>query len=95
MSEKSVKNFDKAQGELQKALNTLMAQVEKYPDLKNNQNFMEARAQLEGSENRIAVERRKYNQAVDEYNTYRNQIPQKFTARMSGFKDQPYFKSEN
>jgi len=94
LSEKAVGQYDEAQKELQEALSNLMGRLQSNPEFSARQDFMEARAQLEGAENRISVERRKYNQTVDSYNTYRNQIPQKFTARISGFKDQPYFKSD-
>lgn len=70
---------------LQGALGRLMVVVEKYPELKSNQNFLALQNQLEGTENRIAVERRRYNEAVQSYNAYIRQFPQTFIASLAGF----------
>jgi len=67
--------------------------VEKYPDLKANQNFLDLQAQLEGTENRIAVERKKFNETVRVYNTYIKTFPNNIFAGMFGFAQKPYFKS--
>lgn len=70
-----------------------MAISESYPDLKANQNFLELQAQLEGTENRIAVERRKFNESVKEYNAYIRQFPKNMIAGMFGFVPKPYFEA--
>lgn len=75
-----------ANGQLDGALGRLLAIAENYPDLKANQNFLELQDQLEGTENRIAVERHRYNETLRDYNTYIRQIPNNIWARMAGFK---------
>jgi len=70
MNNASFQQFQEAQGQLSSALSKLMVVVEKYPDLKANQNFLELQAQLEGTENRIAVERMRYNESVSDYNKF-------------------------
>ncbi len=85
--------FQQAQGELSSALQRLMVVVEKYPDLKANQNFLALQDQLEGTENRIAVERRRFNEAAREYNIFRKRFPNIIIANMFGFNERPYFKS--
>ena len=70
LTEESLKKFQSAQGELGNALSRLMLVLERYPDLKANQNFMELQAQLEGTENRISVERKRFNEVAQSYNTY-------------------------
>ncbi|HEX5481262.1 MAG TPA: LemA family protein [Terriglobia bacterium] len=83
-----------ANGQLDGALGRLLAVVENYPQLKANENFLELQDQLEGTENRIAVERRRYNQAVQDYNTYIGLFPNNIFARWSGFsRDNDYFKA--
>ncbi|HOJ62843.1 MAG TPA: LemA family protein [Spirochaetota bacterium] len=67
--------FQKMQGELSSALSRLMAITENYPELKANENFLALQAQIEGTENRISVERRRYNEAVQDYNTYIRKFP--------------------
>ncbi len=74
-----------ANGQLDSALGRLLALSENYPDLKANQNFMALQDQLEGSENRIAVERRRYNETLRDYNTYIRQFPNSIWANMAGF----------
>lgn len=76
-------------------LSRLMVVVEKYPDLKANQNFLTLQTQLEGTENRIAVERMRYNRAVQEFNTYRRTVWGSLFARLRGLnRPRPYFKAE-
>ena len=76
------------------ALSRLMVVVEKYPDLKANQNFLELQAQLEGTENRISNERHKFNEAVQTYNAHIKKFPNNLFASMFSFKDRDYFKSD-
>ena len=85
--------FQQAQQGLTQALSKLMVVVERYPDLKANQNFLELQAQLEGTENRIAVERKKFNEVTQTYNTYIKQFPKNMLAGMFGFHEKPYFKA--
>ena len=85
--------FQQAQSGLTSALSRLMLVVERYPDLKANQNFLELQSQLEGSENRIAVERRKFNQSAQAYNTRIKQFPAVLVARFFGFGEKQYFQS--
>jgi len=89
-----LKQFQQAQDGLSQALSRLMVVVERYPDLKANQNFLELQAQLEGTENRIAVERRRFNQETQAYNVYIKMFPRNILANMFGFKPRPYFKAE-
>lgn len=86
--------FQQAQGELSSALSKLMVVVEAYPELKANQNFLALQSQLEGTENRIAVERRKFNTAVKTYNVKIKRFPANFIAGMFGFSERPYFQGE-
>ncbi|NOX86706.1 MAG: LemA family protein [Chlorobi bacterium] len=85
--------FQQAQEGLTQALSRLMVVVERYPDLKANQNFLELQAQLEGTENRIAVERKKFNEVTQQYNTYIKLFPKNMLAGMFGFQQKPYFKA--
>jgi LemA protein len=87
--------FRAAQGEMTSALSRLMVVVEKYPDLKSDKNFLELQAQLEGTENRIAVARNRYIKAVQEYNTAVVQFPTNLTAMMFGLKEKPQFTVDN
>jgi LemA protein len=84
--------FAAAQAGLGGALARLLVVVEQYPELKSNQNFLELQAQLEGTENRISVERQRYNQAAQEFNTAVRRFPASMVAGMSGFKAKAYFK---
>ncbi len=86
--------FQQAQDGLSSALSKLMVVVERYPDLKANQNFLELQAQLEGTENRITVERRKFNEAARQYNTYIKLFPKNILANMFGFGQKPYFEAQ-
>ncbi|HHJ09445.1 MAG TPA: LemA family protein [Bacteroidetes bacterium] len=90
----SLQKFQAAQDQLSSALSRLMVVVERYPELKANQNFLELQAQLEGTENRIAVERRKFNEVTQQYNTYIRKFPQLLFAKIFGFKEKGYFKAE-
>lgn len=85
-------SFQKAQGELGGALSRLMVVMENYPQLKADQNFMALQSQLEGTENRITVERMNFNTAAQAYNTAIRQFPQAMIAGMFGFKAKAYFK---
>jgi LemA protein len=87
--------FQQAQGELSSALSRLMVVVERYPNLKSDQNFRDLQAQLEGTENRIAVARNRYIKAVQEYNLVVRQFPTNLTAMLFGFKEKPQFTVEN
>ncbi len=81
----SFAQFQSSQGELSSALSRLMVVVEAYPDLKSNQNFLELQAQLEGTENRISVARKNYNETVRPYNIYVRSFPNNMLAGMFGF----------
>ena len=87
--------FQQAQGELSSALSRLMVIVENYPQLKSDANFRDLQAQLEGTENRIAVARQRYIKAVQEYNTVVVQFPTNLTAMLFSFKEKPQFTVEN
>jgi LemA protein len=94
LNEENMAQFQAAQGELSSALGRLLVNVEAYPDLKANQNFLDLQAQLEGTENRIATERTRFNEVAQEYNTLIRRFPNNIIAGMSGFAVKPYFKSE-
>lgn len=85
--------FVQAQESLSSALSRLLVVVERYPDLKANQNFIALQTQLEGTENRIAVERRRFNQAVMDFNAYIKRIPNNLIASIGNFKEKEYFKA--
>jgi len=87
--------FQQAQGELSSALSRLMVVVEKYPELKSDANFRDLQAQLEGTENRIAVARNRYIKAVQQYNVVVRSFPSNLTAMLFGFKEKPQFTVEN
>ena len=93
LDEKTIQQFNSMQGELSSALSRLMAISEQYPNLKANENFRDLQAQLEGTENRIAVERRKFNEDVKSYNAYIRSFPKNFIAGMFGFTPKPYFEA--
>ena len=86
--------YQKAQGEIGSALGRLLAITEAYPDLKANENFKELQAQLEGTENRISVERRNFNETARSYNTAIRTFPKTIIAGMCGFEKRPYFEAE-
>ena len=87
-------NFQKAQGELTASLGRLLALQENYPALKANENFMDLQSQLEGTENRIATERRRYNDLARSYNEGRLRFPRVMIANMFGFKEKAYFTAD-
>lgn len=87
--------FQQAQGELGAALGRLLLLQENYPDLKANENFLALQQQLEGSENRIAVERRKFNEAARAYNIKIRRFPGNIVAGMFGFEAKPYFEADS
>ncbi len=95
LNEETMKQFQAAQGELSSALSRLMVVVERYPDLKANQNFMELQAQLEGTENRISVERKRFNEVAQNYNTNIRSFPTNILAGMFGFQPKAYFTAES
>jgi len=86
--------FQAVQGQLSSALSRLLVTVEKYPDLKSNQNFLQLQAQLEGTENRLSVARKDYNDEVKIYNTTTKRFPTVLIAKMFGFGEKVYYKSE-
>ena len=83
--------FQQTQDQLSSALSRLLVTVERYPDIKANANFRDLQAQLEGTENRITVERRKFNESVQQYNTETKQFPTVIYSGFLGFKERPYF----
>jgi LemA protein len=87
------KRFQQAQGELGSALQRLLVVTENYPELKANANFMALQDQLEGTENRITVERKRFNDVVKTYNTFIRQFPRSIIANMSGFRAKAYFEA--
>ncbi len=93
LTAESMQQFQQAQGELTNALGRLLFIQENYPDLKANQNFSELQAQLEGTENRIATERRNFNNAAKAYNTKVRRFPTNLIAGMFGFEQYPYFEA--
>ena len=94
LTEENMAQFTKAQGQLNSALSRLLVTVEKYPDLKSNQNFLELQAQLEGTENRITVARQRFNEAAQEYNTYIRSFPNNMMAGMFDFERKPLFQAD-
>ena len=94
LDEESLKKFQSAQGELGNAIGRLLMITENYPDLKANANFKELQAQLEGTENRITVERQKFNESAKEYNTQIRHFPANIIAGMFGFDRKPYFEAK-
>lgn len=94
LNAESIAAFSKAQDGLSSALSKLMVVVERYPDLKANQNFLELQAQLEGTENRITVERQKFNESAKDYNTYIRTFPKNIYASMFGFDKKDYFEAQ-
>jgi LemA protein len=85
--------FQQSQDALSSALSRLLVVVERYPDLKANANFQNLQVQLEGTENRITVARRKFNETVQQYNTATKQFPTVIYSGLLGFKERPYFAS--
>jgi LemA protein len=93
MTAENMQQFQAAQGELSSALSRLMVVVEKYPELKATQNFRDLQVELEGTENRISVERRNFNDVARSFNTYIRRFPQNFFAGMFKFTAKPYFEA--
>ena len=94
LTPEALEKYQKAQGELSNALGRLLMIQENYPDLKANQNFLDLQSQLEGTENRIAVERQKFNEAARAYNTLIRQFPKNIIAGMFGCEKKPYFEAD-
>jgi LemA protein len=94
LTAENIQKFQAAQGSLNSALGRLLAVAERYPDLKANQNFLELQAQLEGTENRIATERRRFNEQVKIFNTYIRKFPNNMVANMFGFEKQVTFEAD-
>lgn len=93
MTPESMAQFQQAQGQVSSALGRLMVVMEQYPELKATQNFRDLQVELEGTENRISVERRKFNEVARGFNTYVKRFPQRFIAGMFGFAAKPYFEA--
>jgi LemA protein len=93
MTAENMQQFQQAQGQVTSALGRLMVVMEQYPELKATQNFRDLQVELEGTENRISVERRKFNEVALVYNTYIRKFPQNFLAGMFGFQTKPYFEA--
>jgi Uncharacterized conserved protein len=94
LTPEAMAKYQEAQGELGSALGRLLMIQENYPDLKANQNFLELQSQLEGTENRITVERQKFNEAAKTYNTMIRQFPKNIFASIFGFDKKPYFEAK-
>lgn len=93
MTAENLQEFQAAQSDLSSALSRLMVVVERYPELKATQNFRDLQVELEGTENRISTERRKFNETAQAMNTYIRKFPQNLLAGMFGFTARPYFES--
>lgn len=93
MTADDLAKFQNAQDQVGSTLSRLLVTIEAYPELKANQNFLDLQAQLEGTENRIAVERKKFNEATQKYNVDRRKFPRIIFAKIYGFKDRPYFEA--
>lgn len=93
LTEEAIAKFQAAQDELSSALSKMLVTIERYPELKANQNFLELQAQLEGTENRIAVERNNFNNTVNEYNSYIRKFPNNIVAGLFNFDKKGYFKA--
>lgn len=94
LTPETMKQFTQAQDGLSSALSRLMVVVEKYPDLKANQNFLDLQAQLESTENRITIERMKFNEATQTYNAYIRKFPQVIYSGWFGFEKKTYFEAQ-
>lgn len=95
MSQQQLEQFQQSQDALSSALKGLNVVIERYPDLKANQNFLQLQSQLEGTENRIAVERQRYSDVVNEYNTSIRRFPKNMVASLLGFERKAYFEAQN
>ena len=94
LTPEAMQAYQNAQGQIGAALGRLLMVQERYPDLKANQNFLELQAQLEGTENRISVERKRFNEEAQIYNTSLRRFPQNIIASITGFTPKPYFESD-
>ncbi|WP_179343951.1 LemA family protein [Winogradskyella ursingii] len=94
LTAENMAQFQEAQSGLSGALSRLLVTVERYPDLKANQNFLELQSQLEGTENRINIARDRFNEAVKPYNTYVRQMPTKLVAGALGFDEKAYYEAD-
>lgn len=94
LNEQTIAEYQKAQSAVSSALGRLIAVSENYPELKANQNFLELQAQLEGTENRITVARKEFNDATQSYNTAVRRFPANLIAMMFGFDQKPYFSAD-
>lgn len=94
LTPESLEKFQKAQGELSSALGKLLSITENYPDLKANENFLQLQSQLEGTENRITVERKKFNETARSYNTTIRKFPNNILSGMFGFEKRAYFEAQ-
>lgn len=94
LTPESLQQFQAAQGQLSSALSRLLVSVEAYPQLRATQNFSELQAQLEGTENRINVERRKFNETTQDYNAYIRKFPQVIYSGWFGFEKKGYFEAD-
>lgn len=95
LSPENIQKFEAAQGELSSALSRLLVTVERYPDLKANQNFLQLQNQLEGTENRINVERNRFNEVVGNYNAYIRKFPNSLIAGFGGFDKKGFFEASS
>lgn len=93
LTPQAIEQFQQAQEGLSGALSRLLVTIERYPDLKANQNFLQLQAQLEGTENRIAVERRRFNETVGTYNKAIQVFPGAMVANLTGFDEKGFFES--
>lgn len=93
LTEENIKAFQAAQDQMSSALSRLLVTVEKYPDLKANQNYLDLQSQLEGCENTISNARRQFNEAVQDYNTFIRMFPTNLIAKLFGFDKKPYFEA--
>ena len=94
LTQEKINQFQAAQGDVQSSLSRLLVSVERYPELKANQNFLNLQAQLEGTENRIKVARNDFNTTVNEYNSTARRFPNNIFGSMFGFKPKPYFQAQ-
>ena len=89
----ALRKFQEAQNQLSGALSRLLVTVERYTELKSNQNFLQLQSQLESIENRVAVERRRFNESVRDYNTEVRRVPGSLVASFRGFREKPFFEA--
>jgi LemA protein len=94
MTEQNMKQFQEAQGNVSSALSRLLVTVEQYPQLKATESFRDLQSQLEGTENRITVERRNFNEVAQKYNSLIRKFPKNIIASMGGFQQRPYFTAQ-